>query len=101
MIEYEAVLTRPTHLTASGLTAGEVDVLLDAVAAVADPVRLAFLWRPALADPDDDLVLEAAVNGRADGLVTFNTRDFGDEPARFGIRTLSPGEAIRSLETES
>ena len=30
------------------------------------------------------MVLEAAINGRADALVTFNRRDFGDEPGRFG-----------------
>jgi hypothetical protein len=29
--------------------------------------------------------LEAAVNGHADGLVSFNRRDFGDAPARFGV----------------
>jgi hypothetical protein len=43
---------------------------------VAEPVRLSFLWRPTLRDPDDDMVLEAAVNGRADAIVTFNHRDF-------------------------
>ena len=40
------------------------------------------------------MVLEAAVNGRADALVTFNVRDFGVAPARFGIEVLLPQEAI-------
>jgi len=35
-------------------------------------------WRPQLRDPDDGLVLEAAVNGRADALVTDNVKDFRD-----------------------
>ena len=48
MLEYEAVLTRPEHLQAAGLTAAEIGVLLDAIAAVAEPVRLTFLWRPLL-----------------------------------------------------
>lgn len=61
MIEYQAAMTRAEHLKASGLSADDVDVLLDAVAAVVEPVRLAFLWRPAARDPDDDMVLEAAV----------------------------------------
>ena len=43
------------------------------------------------------MVLEAAVNGRADGLVTFNVRDFGDVPDRFGIEVLIPCEAIRRV----
>ncbi|MBZ9967015.1 PIN domain-containing protein [Mesorhizobium sp. BR1-1-2] len=43
------------------------------MAAVSEPVRLLFLWRPAVRDPDDDTVLEAAVNGRANAIVTFNS----------------------------
>jgi hypothetical protein len=94
-------LTRPEHLRAAGLSAAEVGVLLDAVAAIAEPVRLAYLWRPTLPDVDDDMVLEAAVNGRADGIVTFNRRDFGSPTERFGIAVLSPGDAVRRLEKRS
>ena len=101
MIEYQAVMSRPEHLHASGLSEEDVNVLLDSVAAVAEPVRLAFLWRPALRDPDDDMVLEAAVNGRADAIATFNVRDFGGVSARFGIEVLTPGEAWRRLETKA
>ena len=100
MIEYEAVMTRAEHLKASGLTADDIDVLLDAVAAVAEPVRLAFLWRPVVRDPDDDMVLEAAVNGRADALVTFNLRDFSDSAKRFGIAVISPGEALKRWDAQ-
>ena len=98
MIEYQAVLTRREHLEASGLSVADVETLLDAVAAVAEPVRLAFLWRPAVRDPDDDMVLEAAANGGADAIVTFNVRDFGNVAARFGVRVLLPGQAWRQLE---
>ena len=101
MIEYQAVMTRPEHLAASRLSALDVEVLLDAVAAVAEPVHLAFLWRPAVADPDDDMVLEAAVNGRANAIVTFNVRDFGKAAEGFGIEVLVPGEALRRLEAET
>ncbi len=65
LVEYEAVMTRPEHLSASGLTADQIGVILDAVAA-AEPVRLAFLWRPAVRDPDDNMVLETAANRRAE-----------------------------------
>jgi putative PIN family toxin of toxin-antitoxin system len=93
-IEYEAVMTRSEHLKASRLSIGDVAVLLDAVAAVADPVTLAFLWRPLLPDADDDMVLETAVNGQADALVTFNRRDFAGMAVQFGIPVLLPGEAV-------
>jgi predicted nucleic acid-binding protein len=98
LIEYEAVMTRAEHLKAAGLSVGEVEALLDAVAAVAEPVQLAYLWRPALPDIDDDMVLEAAVNGRADGVITFNLSDFVDPARQFGIEVMRPGEAVKRLE---
>ena len=54
------------------------------------PVETHFMWRPQLRDPADELVLEAAINGQAAALVTFNRRDFGAAPARFGIDLLTP-----------
>jgi putative PIN family toxin of toxin-antitoxin system len=98
LIEYEAVMTRQEHLTASRLSVRDVKALLDAVAAVAEPVRLDFLWRPVLNDADDDMVLETAVNGRADAIVTFNRRHFASVRKQFGIDALPPAEAVRRLE---
>lgn len=95
MFEYEAVLMRSEHLVASGLSAGEMNAVLDAVAAVAEPVHLSFLWRPALSDPDDDMVLETAANGAAHWIVTFNRRDFGEPAARFGCSVALPGEVLQ------
>lgn len=43
------------------------------------------------------MVLEAAVNGRAKWLVSFNRRDFGAAPATFGIKLLLPSEALENL----
>jgi putative PIN family toxin of toxin-antitoxin system len=96
MIEYEAVLTRREHLKAAGLKAAEVVELLDALASVLEPVVPAFRWRPMLRDPNDDMVFEAALNGRADLLVTFNKRDFEQLGLR-NLRIVSPGEALREL----
>jgi predicted nucleic acid-binding protein len=62
--------------------------------AMAEPVKIHFLWRPQLRDPVDEMILETAVNGRADGLVTFNVRDFGTVPERFGIEVMIPRGAI-------
>ena len=101
VIEYEAVLTRAEHLRAARLSARDVGILLDAVAAVAEPVRLAFLWRPTLPDADDDMVLETAVNGKADGIVTLNRRDFAKGATTFGIPILSPADTVRQMEEKS
>jgi predicted nucleic acid-binding protein len=97
MFEYEAVLTRPEHLSASGASVEDVEDVLDGLAAVGTRVRLAFLWRPALPDANDDMVLETAVNGRAYAIVTFNERDFNPVAGRFGCRVMRPGEFLRLL----
>lgn len=97
MIEYEAVLTRPEHLEASGLSAQDIGAILDAFAVVTDRVRLAYLWRPTLPDATDDMVLETAVNGRADFIVTFNRHDFEPAGATFGVEVLGPADALKRL----
>jgi putative PIN family toxin of toxin-antitoxin system len=98
-LEYEAICRLAEHRLAAGLTQQQVDIFLDAVVAMAEPVETHFLWRPQLRDPGDELVLEAAVNGHAAAIVTFNLRDFGDTPATFGIEVLSPAEMLRKIKT--
>jgi predicted nucleic acid-binding protein len=96
-VEYEAVLTRPEHLASAEITAAEAEIALDVLAAVVEPVESHFLWRPRLRDADDDMVLEAAANGRADAIATFNTRDFAGVASKFGIAVLTPAEILRRL----
>jgi putative PIN family toxin of toxin-antitoxin system len=97
VIEYESVLTRPEHLEAARATVSDVAVILDGLVSVAEPIRLSFRWRPALPDPADDMVLETAVNGRAELLVTFDRRHFVDAGRRFNVRVLSPADALVEL----
>ncbi len=70
-----------------------------ALIALCDPVYRAYRWRPQLRDPADEMVLEAAVNGSVDMLVTFNRRDFGTAPAAFGIACLLPREALERIRS--
>ena len=92
VLEYEAVLTRPEHLLASGFTANDAVKIVKAFCSLGEPVHIAFRLRPQLVDPNDEFVLETAFHGRADAIVSFNRKDF--EPASaFGIQTLSPKEA--------
>ena len=96
-LEYEAKCCDPAQLSESGLSESEVRTIIRALCAVAEPVVSWFLWRPQLRDPTDEMVLEAAINGTADALVTFNQRDFGDAPKQFGIAVVAPQEALRRL----
>ncbi len=48
-----------------------------------------------LADPDDLPFVEVACSGRADALVTGNTRHF---PANLGVRVITPAELAEVLQ---
>jgi hypothetical protein len=63
-----------------------VDIFLAAAIAMAEPVESHFIWRPRLRDPNDELVLEAAANGGAAAIVTFNKRVFWNDAATVRCR---------------
>lgn len=96
-LEYEAICSRAEHMVAAGLSPAQVSIFLDAVVAMVDPVETHFLWRPLLRDPADELVLEAAVNGQAAAIVTFNLKDFGSAPLRFGVEVFPPITALKRI----
>ena len=96
-LEYEATCRRAEHRVAAGLNSDQVNIFLDAVVGLVEPVESHFLWRPLLRDPADELVLEAAANGRAAAIVTFNQRDFGTVPLQFGVEVLTPSLALRRI----
>ena len=93
-MEYESVLLRPEHLAAAGAQAPEVINVLDVLAGVVVRVEIQFLWRPQLKDPNDDLVLELAVNGQGLGdavtIITSNQKDFLPQASKFGVDVITP-----------
>jgi putative PIN family toxin of toxin-antitoxin system len=95
VLEYESVLKRDCR--AFGLTEQDVDDAVDALCSQAGLHRLYFLWRPVASDPNDDLMLEAAIASHSDFIITFNRRDFPDS-AQFGIRCLTPREFLILLK---
>jgi putative PIN family toxin of toxin-antitoxin system len=97
-LEYQAVCTRAEHILVAGLNANEAWEFVQTVISLAEPVTIHFLWRPQLNDPNDEMVLEAAVNGSANALITFNKRHFGTIPSHFGIETLTPAELMRGMK---
>jgi predicted nucleic acid-binding protein len=96
-VEYEAVCNRPEHLLGAGLDRAGVAVFLAALVSLVEPAMVWFLWRPQLRDPGDELVLGAAVAGRAGCIATFNRRDFRGPADRFGVEVLLPAEVLRRL----
>ncbi len=97
MLEYESVLSRPEHLAASGASREDVSAVLDELASIGKRVELAIRLRPMLPDPNDEMVLETAINGHADAIITFNDRDFTGVAARFGCSVMRPAQVVREL----
>ena len=97
VLEYEAVLKRTEHLLAAGASLAKAELTVDSLIRVGKPVFVDFRWRPQTRDAADEMVLEAAINAKAGAIITFNRRDFGNAPLRFGIDCLLPSEALEKL----
>jgi predicted nucleic acid-binding protein len=97
-LEYEAVATRPEHLSAAGLTREHVLAVIDGLAVAMEPTPILLRIRPMSQDSADDLVIEAALNAGVEAIVTYNPRDF--RPAEsLGIRVISPALVLSELRS--
>jgi putative PIN family toxin of toxin-antitoxin system len=99
MLEYGAVLTRPAVLGMIGIDGLAVLSVLDELAGLSVPVALDYRWRPVAADPDDDMVIEAAINGGADVIASFSVRDMRAGAGRFGLAVERPATVLRRLRS--
>lgn len=94
--EFESVLSRRELFRGCVLSAPEREALLDAFLRTCHWTRIYYLWRPNLPDETDNHVLELAVAGAADVLITRNIRDFGGAQLRFpNLRILRPERFIK------
>jgi putative PIN family toxin of toxin-antitoxin system len=95
LFEYEEVAKR--HAAEIPLALADIDDVLDAFCRAAEPHTLRPGWPPQLSDPDDEPLLQLAVEGGADGIITHNTRHL--QPAeRFGILVLTPAQFLAQLK---
>ena len=95
LFEYEEIVRR--HQEALRLSNRAVEDVLDAFCERGEHRRIYFLWRPQLADPKDDHILELAVASESVPIVTYNVKDFGAAD-RFGVRVMKPAELIGELK---
>ncbi len=96
-LEYEDALKRPEQRLAHGLTIEAIDEFLSELAALTEPFEMHFQWRPQVRDPGDEMVLETAINGCADALVTYNIKHFALAGNRFKVSILRPADLLRKV----
>ncbi len=97
MLEYEAVLLRPETLVQAAASAHQALDFLDALCTVCRPVAIRVRWRPQSLDSGDDLVVDAAVNGLADVITSFNLWDLCAPALGFGIAVEVPADTLRKI----
>jgi putative PIN family toxin of toxin-antitoxin system len=98
--EYRDVALRPEQLTHCARSAVEVEKLIAELEELAEPLPFAERHRPMSIDPNDDLVLEAAINGKVNVIVTHNIRHLRQAAARFKIEVSTPREFLEFLRRE-
>jgi predicted nucleic acid-binding protein len=96
-LEYRDVALRSEHVRASALSKPEILELIETMEAFAEPVEILSKTRPLSSDPGDDMVLDVAINGWAEALVTTNKKHFAAAGKRFGIPVLSPAELLEKM----
>ena len=94
MYEYEDVARRPN--ATSGLSPQDVTNILEMTYRESHRQFVWFSWRPLSPDPGDDSILEAAIAGRCDFVVSFNELQLR-RAREFGIEVLRPAELLRCI----
>ena len=95
-LEYQDVLTRPEHMSGKS-SKDDIINFLRYICSIAYKQQIYYLWRPWVKDPNDDMVLEAAVASQSKYIITHNLHDFKGINAYFGIKAITQGKFLSIL----
>lgn len=96
--EIEDVFGRSALFVDCPLSSAERGELLDIFFSRCEWVRVYYGWRPNLPDEGDNHLVELAVAGGAEFVVTRNLRDLARMELRFpNLRVISPEEFLKEL----
>ena len=94
--ENEALLERAAIWRKALITKQERETLWHAYLSVCQWVRVYYLWRPNLVDEADNHLIELALAGGADYILTHNLRHFRNTELRFPhLRVRTPSQFLR------
>lgn len=93
--EYESVMAREALFRGCALSASEREAVFDALLGACRWTQVYYLWRPNLPDESDNHIIELAVAGGAEAVVTGNVKDFRKGGLRFPrLAVLTPRQLI-------
>ena len=96
--EYEDLLGRSALMAKCPLTPRERGTLFAAFLSVAEWIKVYFLWRPNLPDEADNHLIELALAGAAQTIVTHNLCDLQQGELRFpSLKIQSPRQFLTTL----
>lgn len=97
LCEYRDVALRPGQLAACRISEAEVEKLIGELEELAEPLPYDEYHGRMSADPNDDMVLEAAINGEVDLIVSNNIKHLREPASRFRIDVVTPKEFLEFL----
>lgn len=98
-LEMDDVLGRSALLERSPLRKEEREEMFNGYLAACEWAPVYFLWRPNLPDEGDNHLIELAVSGNADAIVTHNVKDFHRAELKFpDFEILTPKELLNRPE---
>lgn len=95
--EYSDVMGRPGLFARSPLSEQERHAVFEGLLSVCRWTQVFYLWRPNLPDEGDNHLIELAVAGGAESVVTFNRRDFRGELHFSGLRIVTPAQFLSKM----
>lgn len=97
--EYEDVLGRDAMFRECPISTVERGRFFEAFLSLCEWIQVYYLWRPNLRDEGDNHLIELAVAGGADFIITNNVRDFREAELRFtSIQVVGPGQLRKELK---
>ncbi len=100
--EYEALLGRESLIATARLPLRDRAAVVEGFLAVCRWTTVYYSWRPNLRDEADNHLIELAVAGAAEAIVTRNKRDFQNSQLLFpALKILSPAECLKDYPCRS